>query len=542
LSIDPQTLRSEQFLSIGLLIQQGAETLLQRWCQQAIAEQPTAPRVHHVTLQDQLRKLLTTLGQGLVVSNEQDLPQHHLVALEHGEQRWEAGWSLSEVVRDYQIMRLVILDYLDEQLDRPITMREVMAVGLAIDEASMASVDAYVKYGEQMRQEAVELSLHFERRTNEALRQSATELEHAQRRTNEFLATLAHELRNPLAPIQFAAETARMQGSPNQADAETWEVVERQVQFMTRLIDDLLDVTRISQGKMQLRREWTDLGKIFSQVQQSCAPLLQSRSQQLLMKLATSELQFEADPARVTQIVTNLLTNAAKYSPSKSRIWLEGSREADEIVIRVRDEGVGIAPELLPSVFKIYWQVDRSSDRTQGGLGIGLAVVRSLVDMHQGSITAHSEGLGRGSEFVVRLPVGKGRSHTPSSDPQVQATVARRILLVDDSDDTSGMLAILFRRQGHAVAIAADGRQALAALEEGLPEIAFIDIGLPDMDGYQLAEAIRALPGGDQIMLVAVTGYGQPEDRRRALDIGFDDHLLKPVKLEDLSRVLGRTR
>ena len=172
MSIDPQTLRSEQFLSIGLLIQQGAETLLARWCQQAVAEQPTAPRVHHAILQDQLRKLLTALGHGLVVCNDQDLPQHHLIALEHGEQRREAGWSLSEVVRDYQIMRLVILDYLDEQLDRPLTTREMMAIGLALDEASMASVDAYVKYGEQMRQEAVELSLHFERRTNEALRQA----------------------------------------------------------------------------------------------------------------------------------------------------------------------------------------------------------------------------------------------------------------------------------------------------------------------------------------------------------------------------------
>jgi signal transduction histidine kinase len=462
--------------------------------------------------------------------------------LEHGEQRWEAGWSLSEVVRDYQIMRLVILDYLDEQLDRPLTTREMMAIGLALDEASMASVDAYSKYGEQMRQEAVELSLHFERRTNEALRHNANELEHAQRRTNEFLATLAHELRNPLAPIQFAAETARMQGSSDPAQAETWEVVERQVQFMTRLVDDLLDVTRISQGKLQLRREWTELAAIISQVQQSCAPLLQSRAQQLLVKLAGSDLRLEADPARLMQIVTNLITNAAKYSPAKSRVWLDGARDGDEIVIRVRDEGVGIAPELLPNVFKIYWQVDRSSDRTQGGLGIGLAVVRSLVDMHEGSITAHSEGLGRGSEFVLRLPVGKGRSHAPASDPNVQAPAARRILLVDDSEDTSGMLAILFRRQGHAVAVAADARQALAALDESLPEIAFVDIGLPDMDGYQLAAAIRARPGGDRILLIAVTGYGQPDDRRRSLDAGFDDHLLKPVKLEDLSRVLSRLR
>ena len=363
MSIDPQTLRSEQFLSIGLLIQQGVETLMARWCQRAISEQTTASRVHHAVLQDHLRRLLAALGRGLAECNDQDLPQHHIVALEHGEQRWETGWSLSEVVRDYQILRLVILDYLDEQLERLLTTREVMAVGLAIDEASMASVEAYVRYGEQMRQEAVELSLHFERRTNEALRESATELERAQRRTNEFLATLAHELRNPLAPILFAAETARLQGSSDPASAETWEVIERQVQQMTRLIDDLLDVTRISQGKMQLRHEWVDLSAIFAQAQQSCAPLVQSRGQQLLVNLPAEPLQLEADPARLLQIVANLLTNAAKYSPPNSRIWLEGSREAEEIVIRVRDEGVGIAPEMLSDVFKIYWQVDRSSGR-----------------------------------------------------------------------------------------------------------------------------------------------------------------------------------
>jgi CheY-like chemotaxis protein len=236
------------------------------------------------------------------------------------------------------------------------------------------------------------------------------------------------------------------------------------------------------------------------------------------------------------------LTNAAKYSPANRQIWLEGSRDGQEIIIRVRDEGVGIAPELLPSVFKIYWQVDRSADRSQGGLGIGLAVVRSLVEMHGGSITAHSSGLGQGSEFVVRLPVGETHEHAQTSTPQSQATQARRILLVDDSDDTSNMLAILFRRQGHDVTIASNGQQALAALDASLPEIAFIDIGLPDMDGYQLARSIRARPGGEQVMLVAVTGYGQPEDRRQSLDAGFNEHLLKPVKLEELSLVLGRWR
>ncbi len=264
MSIDPQTLHSEQFLSIGLLIQQGVETLLARWCQRAIAEQPTAPRVHHVVLQDQLRKLLTALGHGLVVCNDQDsAAAPSSWRFEHGEQRWEAGWALSEVIRDYQILRLVVVDFLDERLDRPLSTREVMAVGLAIDEASMASVEAYVRYGEQMRQEAVELRIGLEQRTSEALRESAAEMEQAQRRTNEFLATLAHELRNPLAPILFAAETARMQGSPDPAVAETWQVIERQVQLMRRLVDDLLDVTRISQGKMRLRREWIDLSAIL---------------------------------------------------------------------------------------------------------------------------------------------------------------------------------------------------------------------------------------------------------------------------------------
>jgi signal transduction histidine kinase len=400
-TIDPQSLRSERFIEIGGLIQSSATTLVDRWCQRAVTEQPNASRVHQAVLRDELIALLVTLGRGLAASNVRDTPQHHLVALEHGEQRWEAGWSLIEVVQDYQLLRMVLIEYLDELLERPLSAREAMAIGLAIDEAIAASVAMYVKFRDESLRLSEDQRLECER---EALRRHALELEQAKHRTDEFLSMLAHELRNPLAPIAYAVEAARLTGVSSGLEAQTWDILARQVQQITRLVDDLLDMTRISQGKLQLRKEPTDLKAVVAQAVQSCTPLLQSRGQELSLSLPDEPLEIEADPARLVQVACNLLTNAAKFSEPGRRVWVSAARDANEVVLRVRDEGHGLSPELLPHVFDMYWQFDKTSEQAQGGLGIGLALVRSLVELHGGTIDVTSPGLGQGSEFSVRLP------------------------------------------------------------------------------------------------------------------------------------------
>lgn len=541
MTTDPQVLRAEQFEEVGSLLQAGAATILERWCQRAVIEEPAAERVHHSVLRDELARLLDDLGRSLASSYRREASPHRAVAREHGRQRWESGWSISEVIRDYQILRLIVLEYIDEILDRPLGSRETMAVGLAIDEAISASVVAYVRFRDEAQQESERETLAQYQRLNEAILQGAVRLQAARRRTNEFLGTLAHELRNPLAPIMYAIEASRLTDPTGTASPETLAVIQRQAWQIARLVDDLLDVTRISQGKLSLRRERTDLGDIFAQARQSTAALFAARDQTLICNPPEQPLMLSADPARLVQVVTNLLNNAGKYSPPGSRVWLSGQLDGEQVVVRVRDEGVGISPELLPQVFDMFQQIDRTIDQSQGGLGIGLALVKSLVELHHGSVSAHSEGVGHGSEFVVRLPCGSAPEvGQPSPAPSVARP--RRILLIEDDADNRDLLAELLRRQGHTVSVASTAEHGLTALGIERPELALVDIGLPDLDGYLLARAIRALPEGDRLLLVAITGYGQPEERRLALESGFDAHLVKPVKLEDLARLVAQVR
>jgi PAS domain S-box-containing protein len=375
-------------------------------------------------------------------------------------------------------------------------------------------------------------------------RRRSEQLAEADRRKDEFLALLAHELRNPLAPIPNAIQVLQ-DFSPADADLQ-WarDVIERQVQHLTRLVDDLLDVSRISRGKINLKKECIKLAHVVADAVEIARPHVEARKHQLTVSQPPGPVWLEADATRLAQVVSNLLNNAAKYTEKGGHIWLTVAREGEEAVLRVRDTGGGIAPEMLPHVFELFTQADRSLDRSQGGLGIGLTLVRHLVEMHGGKVQASSDGLGEGSEFVVRLPVlsrireGGGAREKP--DPSFAAPPCRRILIADDNEDFAVMTGrLLERKGGHKVKVVYDGPAALAAARTFRPEVAFLDIGLPGINGYDLARQLRNEPGLEEVLLVALTGYGQEGDRRRALEAGFDEHLTKPTRFDTLQRVLA---
>ncbi len=364
-----------------------------------------------------------------------------------------------------------------------------------------------------------------------------SERKEALRRCDEFLAMLAHELRNPLAPILTAAQLLRQKGLPADQREHSCAIIERQGRHMARLLDDLLDLSRVTYGKIELRKQVVDLGTILSDAIHGSRSLIDGRQHQLALSLPPVPLRVEADPTRLGQVMVNLLNNAAKYTEPGGRIELSLQRDGTQAVVRVKDSGMGIPPSALASIFEPFAQLNPSLDRAQGGLGIGLTLVRRLVELHGGTIAAHSDGLGRGSEFVVRLRLDP-RSLTEEPPRSQPPFVPRRVLLIEDNQDGREMLTGLLRLWGHQVEEADDGPGGLTAIRRQPPDVALVDIGLPDLDGYELARQVRAAPGGDRVVLIAVTGYGQPQDRRRAVEAGFDDHLVKPVDLDKLMRLL----
>ena len=657
MSIDAQILRAERHVQIGAVLQRDATLIIERWRKRSLVEQPRAAHLHHAALLDHLPQFLWQLGRSLADSGKHD-DAHHPPAIEHGEQRWDLGWSLDEIVGDYNILRREILEYLDETLDRPLRLRETLAIGMGLDEAIAISVTRFVQYRDEQLHEiqasqkksveeifqfrqlfqhaswgvvitdvqddrlafvnpafaamhgrtveemvgmplaetfapearallpelirAVETtgehvyeSLHIRkdgacfptltdafalkdeagavryraanvqdvsgRKNLEAsLRAQAESLEKADQRKNEFLATLAHEMRNPLAPLRNALDILRLNGHDPALIQNVREIMDRQVQQLGRLVDDLLDVSRISQGKLTLRRERIDVQALVTQALQTSAPLLEAHQHQLEVQLPNQPLPVEVDRARFIQILVNLLNNAAKYTPDGGRIAVAAALEGGEVVVRVRDNGVGVPVEMQARIFDLFTQIDLGAERTHGGLGIGLTLVRRLVELHGGRITCSSPGAGGGSEFAVYLPA----LATPRTAPAAPAAAppsesSRHILIVEDNADGRESLAMLLRLMGHRVETAADGPSGVQAVLTARPQVALIDIGLPGLDGYQVAAQVRAALAQD-VFLVALTGHAQPEDRRRALEAGFDNHLTKPIDLDDLRDLLAR--
>jgi signal transduction histidine kinase/CheY-like chemotaxis protein len=408
------------------------------------------------------------------------------------------------------------------------------------DRAERRRVEASLEAEQRLRGEAASRTA-----VERELRERAEQLAAADRHKDEFLAMLGHELRNPLGAVSNALQVLQAGGGAGAAGGRMLGVIERQVLHLTRLVDDLLEVSRITRGEISLRQEPLDLRAVVVRAVETAQPWIDQRRHRLALERPPEPLALAGDPMRLEQVFANLLHNAAKYTEPGGRIAVAVEREDDQAVVRVRDDGIGIPPELLPHVFDLFTQGDRSLDRARGGLGIGLTLVQRIVELHGGTIAAASEGAGRGSEFVVRLPARPPAEReaapvaAPAGEPRPQRA---HVLIVEDQQDAAESLAELVRLKGYGAEVALDGPAALARAAERRPNVVLLDLGLPGLDGYEVAVRMRQLPGFAGVLLVALSGYGRDEDRRRSAAAGIDHHLVKPVDLGELERLLATAR
>jgi signal transduction histidine kinase len=423
-----------------------------------------------------------------------------------------------------QALRGGAFDFIQKPIDRDYVV------------ASLTRAIRVRKLDRQIKEQQHALAAHAAE-LEQAVDERTEQLRIANRRKDEFLATLSHELRNPLAPIRSGLELLEMEGK---ADPEILSLMHEQVLHLVRLVDDLLDTSRIMQGKISLRKEPVDLAQLIEQSVKSIRPMVSERQQELATHLPKEPLWLNADPVRIDQIIKNLLNNAIKYTDAHGRLELTAERQGSQAVITVLDTGIGIESELLPNIFELFTQSTRSLDRSQGGLGIGLTLVQQLVELHNGSITAHSEGPGMGSRFIVRLPIHEEALAAKAALPPVRIGLSRRVLVVDDNIGAARMMCSLLAKAGnHEVEMSHDGPSALVKVQEFLPEVVLLDIGLPGLDGFQTAKRIRAVPEFRNIVLIAVTGFGQDFDRLKSKEAGFDKHLVKPVEFSHVQELLA---
>jgi PAS domain S-box-containing protein len=385
--------------------------------------------------------------------------------------------------------------------------------------------------------------IHDMKVAHEALQRSEELLRETDRRKDEFLAMLGHELRNPLAAISNGLQLVGMTQLDDASKTWSIDMMQRQVKSLTHIVDDLLDVSRITQGKIQLKMESLQVSHLLRRTAASVKSLVEEHGHELVLAIGGDSLWIQGDATRIEQVITNLLTNACKYTKQQGTIWLSAQREGGDVLIAVKDTGIGIHPEVLTKIFDLFVQADRALDRAEGGLGIGLTVVKRLVEMHGGSISAASAGDGRGAEFIVRLPALDPPVETAAASNRFSAQAAspRDVLVVDDNHDSALALEMLLKAAGYTVHLARDGRQALETAKVLRPGVVLLDIGLPGMDGYEVARQLRRHQDFGKALLVAVSGYGQIEDRQRSVEAGFDKHLVKPVDFAALLSLLQST-
>ena len=517
-------------LGLGLVLTTMVITLVAR----NLAARQRAADVLHAE-RERFRTTLTSIGDAVVVTDAQGR-----ITLLNPVAQALTGWSAEALGQPLEAVFHIVNETTRKAVENPVS--QVIRLGaivglanhtvliakdgteLAIDDSGAPIRDAHGRI--------VGVVLVFRDITQR--RGSERALEDADRRKDEFLAMLAHELRNPLAPIRNAAHTLALLGTGDDRVRWVSSVIERQVGLMTRLVDDLLDVSRITSGKITLQRATVSVREVLAQAVETARPLAESRGQALEVDVPEDAAWVDGDPARLAQAVGNLLDNAIKYTDDGGRIGLRARVEADEVVIVVEDSGVGVDPELLPHVFDLFIQADRSLERKQGGLGLGLTLVRRLVEMHGGRVEAASAGPGLGSAFTIRLPclAAEVVEPAPAAEPAEAARPAgpaRRILVVDDHQDSTDSLALFLRLRGHEVRTAPDGPTALDEIERYRPEVVFLDLGLPGMSGYDVARRVRMRTDLGPLQLVALTGYGTDGDRQKTRDAGFDVHLAKPV-------------
>ncbi|HKP30403.1 MAG TPA: ATP-binding protein, partial [Gemmatimonadales bacterium] len=490
-------------------------------------------------------------GQDFVVATQAIPGTPYMFAAEVPVQRALA--RVRRLVRDFIVIGILLIAlglvvgwWANARITRPLTELTQRAEAItATNRPGMATVPsggdeldrlqhAFDTMADSVWQSRVALESKVLERTRavEDLKASEEALRVADRRKDEFLATLAHELRNPLAPIRNAAQVIKLK-KPDDPDLQmSRDVIERQVAQMSLLLDDLLDLSRISHNRLELRVERVDLRTLLKSAIETSRPLIDAGGHELTIILPSGPVEVEADPVRLAQVFANLLNNSAKYSAGKGHIRLATERHGDSVTITVSDDGIGITPDALPHIWDMFTQARPALNQSRSGLGIGLSLVKGLIDLHGGSVTAESDGAGRGSTFSVTLPVAAGATaddNVSAPSPEVAVTSIRRILVADDIADNLDSMSLLLGLMGHKVWAAQDGAEAFALAEVHRPELVLLDLGMPRMDGYEACRRIREQPWSRDMMIVAVTGWGQKEDRRRTEEAGFDHHIVKPV-------------
>jgi signal transduction histidine kinase len=509
---------------------------------------------------DQPAKLLTyqailsDLGANLICASSAREALEHLLKTEFAVVIVDVcmpeldGFELAEMIRDHPRFQQTAIIFVSgvhlTDLDR-LKGYERGAVDYLpvpiVPEILRAKVRVFVDLHLKTR-ELERLNKTLERR----VAQRTEELEEAGRRKDQFLAVLAHELRNPLAAIRMAAQSIGLPES-TQPDRDRWStVIERQVGHLSRLIDDLVDVSRITRGTIELQRKGVDITGIVAEAIEAARPIIEDRKHDLVVDMPDQPMRVFGDAARLVQVIANLLHNAAKFTPKGGKISVSIEPEGEQLVLRVRDNGIGIDPAMLPRVFEMFSQVGRPLDRPSAGLGIGLVLVRTLVELHGGSVSASSEGRGTGTELTIRLPLLDVPAEVAPAAPNQPRTSGSlkpsRILVVDDNADAADALAFMLRAAGHEVNTANDGLEALNISPTFRPDIVLLDLGMPNLNGYATAHRMREQPWGQDIMLVALTGWGQPKDRDRTSRAGFNAHLVKPVGVDELFGTLAQLK
>jgi signal transduction histidine kinase/ActR/RegA family two-component response regulator len=516
-------LRAEQHVAIGDVIQRSVAELIARWAERAKAEQPTAARVHLDVLMDHLPAFLAELGRSLATAgDDSDRPRRQ--AGEHGDQRWDVGWSITELVRDYQILRVVLAEFLEESLGRRLAARESLVLNVAIDDAIESAVAAFAASQSTpgtatttTRNEALELLLNV-------------------------LGVVGHELRNPLAPLRNSLEILRIAGSDTVRVEKTRQIMERQLQVLGRLVEDLMDLPRLARGKMSIVRERVDLTRLVRASTEDRRRGLEAAGLALKADIPSGPLWMIGDETRLTQAFGNLISNAQKFTDRGGsvtvRLVVPATRRA---IVSVSDTGVGIDVAVLPRVFEAYTQAAKIPDPNRGGLGLGLALVKGVVELHGGLVTAASDGIGTGATFTVELPLCETAEpwHVAYSADSMTLVTPRRVLIIEDNLDSAESLKLYLELHGHTVTVASSGQGGLEAARAVSPEVVLCDVGLPVMDGYAVAAELRRSVSPPPDLIIAISGGKARQGPDGEPDQVFDYYLLKPADPAQVARLLS---